>query len=90
MEQRYLIGNCIYSFHSTKIKYFLSDENKFGQKLLEKMGWSQGQGLGKDLDGRTEHVKVCHKMDTKGNSNNKLLLRNIINSCCSFNVNSFF
>ena len=35
-----------------------SDENKFGKKMLEKMGWSDGKGLGADLSGETSHVKV--------------------------------
>lgn len=34
------------------------DENKFGKKMLEKMGWSDGKGLGADLSGETSHVKV--------------------------------
>jgi len=34
------------------------DENKFGKKMLEKMGWSDGKGLGAELSGETSHVKV--------------------------------
>ena len=29
-----------------------------GNKLLQKMGWSQGQGLGKANQGRTDPVEV--------------------------------
>lgn len=47
-------------FHS------VSDENKFGQKMLERMGWKKGRGLGLNEDGQTEHVKVTHKNDQKG------------------------
>lgn len=30
------------------------------------MGWSQGKGLGANLDGITEHIKVSYKNDSKG------------------------
>jgi len=40
-----------------------NDDNKFGQKMLEKMGWSKGKGLGLKEDGTTEHIKVsCNSM----------------------------
>lgn len=45
---------------------FFKDENKFGQKLLEKMGWQQGKGLGANEDGIKENIKVKFKCDTKG------------------------
>jgi len=34
------------------------DENKFGKKMLEKMGWTDGKGLGADESGGTSHIKV--------------------------------
>ena len=33
-----------------------NDQDKFGQKLMEKMGWSQGKGLGANEDGRVQVV----------------------------------
>ncbi len=30
------------------------DENNIGNKLLKKMGWSEGSGLGAEGDGRAE------------------------------------
>ena len=45
-----------------------TDESKFGQKLLEKMGWSKGKGLGKREDGPTEHIRIAHKTDAEGKS----------------------
>lgn len=42
------------------------DSNKFGQKMLEKMGWQHGKGLGANEDGITEHIKVSYKNDSKG------------------------
>ena len=43
-----------------------NDENKFGQKLMEKMGWESGKGLGANLDGMVDHIKVKVKGDNKG------------------------
>ncbi|XP_069584485.1 PIN2/TERF1-interacting telomerase inhibitor 1 [Ranitomeya imitator] len=43
-----------------------NDESKFGQKMLEKMGWSKGKGLGAQEQGSTEHVKVQVKNNTLG------------------------
>lgn len=35
--------------------------------MLQKMGWSEGKGLGASEDGALEHVKVKMKRDTSGN-----------------------
>ncbi|XP_067840561.1 PIN2/TERF1-interacting telomerase inhibitor 1 [Heptranchias perlo] len=42
------------------------DESKFGQKMLEKMGWSKGKGLGAREQGSTENIKVQMKNNTVG------------------------
>ncbi|NXC41519.1 PINX1 inhibitor, partial [Penelope pileata] len=42
------------------------DESKYGQKMLEKMGWSKGKGLGAQEQGNTEHIKVQVKNNTLG------------------------
>ncbi|KAL2082265.1 hypothetical protein ACEWY4_022083 [Coilia grayii] len=42
------------------------DESKFGQKMLERMGWSKGKGLGKTEQGATEHIKVKVKNNSLG------------------------
>ena len=34
--------------------------------MLEKMGWKSGVGLGKNEDGRTEHVDLKYKANLKG------------------------
>lgn len=34
--------------------------------MLEKMGWSKGKGLGANLDGEQNFIKVSHKADQKG------------------------
>lgn len=47
-------------------KEWSEDSNKFGQKMLEKMGWTNGKGLGVNEQGITEHVRVSFKNDTAG------------------------
>ncbi|XP_069579625.1 PIN2/TERF1-interacting telomerase inhibitor 1 [Brachyistius frenatus] len=42
------------------------DESKFGQKMLERMGWSKGKGLGRTEQGSTDHIKVKLKNDNYG------------------------
>lgn len=42
------------------------DANKFGQRMLEKMGWSAGKGLGAKENGIVEHVVARYKNDEKG------------------------
>jgi hypothetical protein len=38
----------------------------FGQQMLEKMGWSKGQGLGKQKHGMKEAIEVKKKEDALG------------------------
>lgn len=38
----------------------------FGERLLQKMGWSEGEGLGKERNGITEPIVVECKVDKKG------------------------
>ncbi|XP_065844741.1 PIN2/TERF1-interacting telomerase inhibitor 1-like [Oscarella lobularis] len=49
-----------------------SDSSKFGQRMLEKMGWKNGKGLGRDEDGLVEHIKVTKKKDMSGVGAEKL------------------
>jgi len=42
------------------------DSNKFGKKMLERMGWQEGKGLGRNEDGLTDYVKVAYKNNSKG------------------------
>ncbi|EFN69541.1 Pin2-interacting protein X1 [Camponotus floridanus] len=47
-------------------KWWSEDSNKFGQRMLEKMGWTKGKGLGVNEQGITEYINVSHKNDTAG------------------------
>ncbi|XP_040016775.2 PIN2/TERF1-interacting telomerase inhibitor 1 isoform X2 [Gasterosteus aculeatus] len=43
-----------------------NDESKFGHKMMERMGWSKGKGLGRSEQGSTENIKVKVKNDNYG------------------------
>ncbi|KAK2856296.1 hypothetical protein Q5P01_005031 [Channa striata] len=43
-----------------------NDDSKFGQKMLERMGWSKGKGLGRTEQGSTDHIKVKVKNNNYG------------------------
>ncbi|KAK6973049.1 PIN2/TERF1-interacting telomerase inhibitor 1-like isoform X1 [Biomphalaria glabrata] len=43
-----------------------NDDSKIGQKLMEKMGWAKGKGLGAKEDGMRDHIKATYKSDTRG------------------------
>ena len=43
-----------------------SSSETFGKRMLEKMGWKSGDGLGKEGQGMTEHVKVKKREEAVG------------------------
>lgn len=43
-----------------------ADTSKFGYKMLLKMGWSAGKGVGKDLQGDAAHVKIARRSENLG------------------------
>lgn len=58
---------------NTRIGYinliqFSIDKNNFGHKMLEKMGWKHGKGLGAKENGVTDPLNVAYKYDNKGNN----------------------
>ncbi|XP_047997191.1 angiogenic factor with G patch and FHA domains 1 isoform X3 [Leguminivora glycinivorella] len=66
-ERRDKVGS---SHHSEKtqsadLDTFIAPENK-GFKLLQKMGWSKGEGLGKDSQGDTEPIPLVGNDGTSG------------------------
>eukprot|EP00670_Eutreptiella_braarudii_P007033 CAMPEP_0174287026 /NCGR_PEP_ID=MMETSP0809-20121228/14116_1 /TAXON_ID=73025 ORGANISM="Eutreptiella gymnastica-like, Strain CCMP1594" /NCGR_SAMPLE_ID=MMETSP0809 /ASSEMBLY_ACC=CAM_ASM_000658 /LENGTH=182 /DNA_ID=CAMNT_0015383355 /DNA_START=70 /DNA_END=618 /DNA_ORIENTATION=- len=42
------------------------DKSRFGFLMLQKMGWQEGSGLGKEQQGMTEHIKVKKLEDGAG------------------------
>eukprot|EP00934_Nitzschia_sp_Nitz4_P005754 Nitzschia sp. Nitz4//scaffold18_size181773//173084//173809//NITZ4_001946-RA/size181773-processed-gene-0.73-mRNA-1//-1//CDS//3329540104//5744//frame0 len=47
-------------------KASLGVTSKFAKAQLEKMGWKEGEGLGKDRQGITTHIKVVKRADGVG------------------------
>ncbi|CAO3620640.1 unnamed protein product [Mucor hiemalis] len=46
--------------------FWSKDETKFGFRMMQKMGWAPGKGLGVKEDGKKEHVKIKLKDNTLG------------------------
>ena len=42
------------------------DENKVGQKMLEKLGWKSGDGLGKEQQGMKDPITLNANHNSKG------------------------
>lgn len=59
--------NCLGGFvHNPRGNIWLNDESSVGHKLLMKMGWSKGKGLGRNEDGIKENLKVKQKSSSSG------------------------
>ena len=41
-------------------------KSKFGEKLMEKMGWSKGKGLGKKADGMVDCIQIKRREENLG------------------------
>ena len=39
---------------------------RLGEKLMQQMGWEKGQGLGKEGQGRKEHIRGKKKENAEG------------------------
>jgi Pin2-interacting protein X1 len=47
-------------------RHWKDDKSRFGFKMLQKMGWTEEKGLGKDDQGLINNVKVTKKVDGHG------------------------
>ena len=43
-----------------------TSESSFGRKMLEKLGWKEGEGLGKNKDGMKEHIRAKQRKEGLG------------------------
>ena len=44
-------------------------ESKFGSKMLAKMGWKEGEGLGKNQDGMKDCIQITRREEGTGLGN---------------------
>lgn len=54
-----------------KLPIFFIDSSTFGSKMLEKMGWKKGDGLGKNQSGNVDFIQIRYKNDEHGLGFNK-------------------
>jgi len=65
-EPRKRKKNPMHSINLAAPNHWTNDDSKFGQRMLEKFGWSKGSGLGKNHQGISENIKIQHKVTPTG------------------------
>ncbi|KAK5671059.1 Golgi transport complex subunit 3 [Batrachochytrium dendrobatidis] len=67
-------------------KQWKDDSNKLCLKMMEKMGWSEGKGLGRNEDGRTDNIKVVVKSNNHGIGTEKRSSDNWLENSSAFDA----
>ncbi|KAI8586375.1 hypothetical protein BDZ88DRAFT_509791 [Geranomyces variabilis] len=62
------------------------DKSKFGLKMMQKMGWTEGKGLGINEDGQKEHVKVRLKENNLGLGADRRTIDNWLDNNSAFDA----
>ena len=55
-----------FEFHANYKILNFADKSKYGYRMLQRMGWEEGKGLGSKEEGTREHIKVKVKRDNQG------------------------
>ena len=66
------LGGVLNESATTFSPALLSSDKSFAKRQLEKMGWTEGTGLGKRRDGMKEHVKIKQREDEMGLGREKM------------------
>lgn len=62
-----MIAYCSLSSKSTIYRNFMIlDDKSFGSKMLAKMGWTKGNGLGKEQHGSIDFIQIRYKNNANG------------------------
>ncbi|CAG8465585.1 22008_t:CDS:2, partial [Gigaspora rosea] len=61
-----------------------NDKTKYGYKMLSKLGWSPGKGLGLNENGSPDYVKLSHKLDNLGVGASKKTIDNWLDNSNAF------
>lgn len=60
----HLLKSC--ELKDTQNQSWADDKSGFGFKMMMKMGWKEGKGLGKNESGITDNIKIRKKIDSRG------------------------
>lgn len=79
-------------FYQTQLTQAAPVNGGIGMFLLQKMGWKQGEGLGKNNEGSKEPLMLDIKIDRKGNCQilkSFLFMNFLLNKLlCTYNLSS--
>lgn len=73
------LGGVLNESATTHSPALLSSQQSFAKRQLEKMGWTEGTGLGKNRDGMKEHVKIKQRQDNMGLGQEKEMAKEMAN-----------
>ena len=78
----------LYKFNFIIIHHSLFlDKDRYGYQMLEKMGWADGKGLGKNKSGNTAHVKIKKRKQNLGMCLQCMIPSCIYEICCWYRKN---
>ena len=66
--------------------HWKNDTSSFGYKMLEKMGWKVGKGLGLNEDGEKDHIKIKLKENTLGLGADQRTVDNWLDNTSAFSL----
>jgi hypothetical protein len=59
-------GHCSGGIMVVLISLTILDKDRYGYQMLEKMGWANGKGLGRNKSGSTSNIKIKKRKQNLG------------------------